>query len=63
VITQALLVWIVVYAGLLGACGFLLYIARGFGGRSWSNVAILRASSILAFVLSTVLWVLLLTTV
>lgn len=58
--TQALLLWLVAYAGILAACGFFLVVARGVGRRTWSNGAILRASSLTAFVLTTALWVLLL---
>jgi len=56
VISQALLLWLVVYAGLLASIGFVLYIARGFSGRQWSNRAMLRTSSGLAFVLSAAIW-------
>lgn len=57
--TQALLLWLVAYAGLLATCGFVLFVARGFTGRRWSNAAILRASSLVAFLLATGLWLLL----
>jgi hypothetical protein len=58
--TQVLLLWLVAYTGILAACGFILVVARGFSGRAWSNGAILRTSSLTAFVLTTALWVLLL---
>ena len=58
-VTQALLTWLVTYVSFLAVIGFIVYVARGFGGRSWTNSAILRTSSALAFVGSTVLWVLL----
>ena len=58
VVTQALWLWLVAYAGLLAVTGFLLFVIRGFGGRDWSNRAILRASSGIAFVLAVVFWLL-----
>jgi hypothetical protein len=59
VVTQALLIWLVTYVSFLAVVGFIVYVARGFGDRPWTNGAILRASSSLAFVGATVMWVLL----
>ncbi len=59
-IGQALLIWVVLYAGLLGAVGFVLYVARGFARQRYSNVTLLRLASIVAFVLALVVWLLLL---
>jgi hypothetical protein len=53
---QALLLWLVVYVGLFALAGFFILIIRGFSGREWSYRSILRASSGLAFVLSAILW-------
>jgi len=58
VVTQALLIWLVTYVSLLALVGFLLYVARSFGGRGWSNGALLRMASTLSFIGATVLWVL-----
>jgi hypothetical protein len=55
-IANALLLWLVVYAGLLAIAGFTLFLVRGFSDRRWSNRAILRVSSGLAFVASAALW-------
>jgi hypothetical protein len=59
VVTQALLIWLVTYVSFLAVIGFVLYIARGFSGRRWSNSAILRTASFLAFAAATAFWVLL----
>ena len=59
VVTQALLIWLVTYVSFLALVGFVLFVARGFTDRQWSNAALLRAASILAFVGATVFWVLL----
>jgi hypothetical protein len=59
VVTQALLTWLVTYVSFLAVVGFILYVARGFSDRPWTNSAILRTSSSLAFVGAIVLWVLL----
>jgi hypothetical protein len=56
VVTEALLLWLVAYAGLLAVAGFLLFVVRGFSGREWSNRALLRASSAVAFVLAAAVW-------
>ena len=57
-ITEALLVWLVLYASLFAICGFTLVVLRGFAGRAWSNRAILRACSGVAFVGSVAIWLL-----
>ena len=59
-VAQALLIWFVLYAGLLGAVGFVLYVARGFTRRHYSNASLLRLASTVAFVLALVVWLLLL---
>lgn len=56
VVTEALLLWLVVYAGLLAVAGFFILVVRGFSGRSWTNRAVLRASSAIAFVASAAFW-------
>lgn len=56
--TQALLLWLVVYAGLVAIFGFGLSVFRSFTGRPWSVAWILRTSSLTAFLLTTVMWVL-----
>ncbi|MGD8486814.1 MAG: hypothetical protein PVH07_09265 [Chloroflexota bacterium] len=53
---QALLIWLVLYLGLLGAVGFGLYLVRAFSRRRWSNAALLRAASTIAFVLAVAGW-------
>ncbi len=58
VVTQALLIWLVTFASFLALLGFLLYVARSFGGRNWGNGTILRTASLLAFVAATAFWVL-----
>ena len=58
--TQALLLWLVLYVGLLAAIGFVLFVGRGFSGRQLSNVTLLRVASTLAFVLALAMWVALL---
>ena len=35
VVTHALLLWLVAYAGLFAITGFVLFVVRGFGGRDW----------------------------
>jgi hypothetical protein len=57
-VVSALLVWLVLYAGIFAICGFLAVVLRGFAGRPWSNVRILRTCSALAFVTSMVIWLL-----
>jgi len=57
-IAEALLLWLVAYAGLFAAAGFLLFIIRGLAGRQWSNRALLRTSSGIAFMLSVIFWLL-----
>ncbi len=57
VIAQTLLVWLVAYLGLLAAVGFVLYVFRGFSDRPWSNRALLRGASAVAFVLATLMWI------
>ena len=59
-LTQALLLWLVLYAGLFGAVGFVLYVARGFTRRRYSNVTLLRTASMVAFMLALTVWVLIL---
>ena len=59
VMTDALLLWLVVYVGLLAIAGFLIFIVRGASGREWSNRAVLRASSGIALVISAFFWLLL----
>ena len=54
--TEVLLVWLVLYAGLLAAVGFVLVLVRGFTGRPRSTVALLRTASTVAFVLALTLW-------
>ena len=61
-VAQALLLWLVVYVGLLAVAGFLLLLLRGSTDRRWSNRAILRLSSGLAFVVSAAVWIFLLAT-
>jgi hypothetical protein len=56
--TQTLLVWLVLYASLFAASGFVLMVARGFTQRRWSNRAVLRASSGFAFVAAAAIWLL-----
>ena len=56
--TGSLLVWLVLYASLLAVSGFVIYVLRSFGQRDWSNRAVLRASSILAFGSSAAIWLL-----
>lgn len=58
-ITRALLIWLVTYVSLFATFGFVLYVARSFVRRGWSNGAILRTVSQLAFVGATIFWVLL----
>jgi len=60
VVAQALLLWLVVYAGLFALAGFVLFMVRGASGRAWSNTFLLRASSGAAFLLSALLWLVLL---
>jgi hypothetical protein len=59
VITDVLLRWLMAYLGLLAAVGFGLYVARGAWRRDWSNRTLLRASSLVAFVVATVFWLVL----
>lgn len=59
VVTDALLIWLVTYVSFLALFGFLLYVARSFGGRSWANSTLLRTASLLAFIGATAFWVLL----
>ena len=58
VVTDALLIWLVTYVSFLALFGFLLFVARGFTGRGWSNSTILRTASLSAFVGATAFWVL-----
>lgn len=55
--TEVLLVWLVLYVGLLAAVGFVLALARSLTGRPRSSVALLRTASTVAFVLALTLWV------
>jgi hypothetical protein len=55
--TEVLLVWLVLYAGLLAAVGFVLVLGRSFTGRPRSTAALLRTASTIAFVLALTLWV------
>ena len=55
--TEVLLVWLVLYAGLLAAVGFVLVIVRGFTGRPRTAVALLRTATTVAFVLALTLWI------
>ena len=55
-IPEVLLVWVLLYACLLAAVGFLLVLVRGFTGRPRSTVALLRTASTVAFVLALTLW-------
>jgi hypothetical protein len=57
VVAQALLLWLVVYVGFLAVAAFVILVVRGFGGRAWSYRSVLRASSAIAFVLSAIVWV------
>lgn len=59
VVTEALLIWLVTYVSFLALFGFLLYVARSFGGRGWTNSTILRVASLLGFLAATAFWVLL----
>lgn len=57
-VTDALLIWLVIYISCLAFFGFVLYVTRSFSGRRWANRAILRLASLLAFVAATAFWVL-----
>jgi hypothetical protein len=59
VISRALLAWFVTFAGFFALIGFLLTVVRGFGGRRWPDRALLRATSVLAFVGATATWLVL----
>lgn len=54
--TGALLGWLVLYASLFALSGFSLYVLRSFTQRGWSNRAIARGSSIIAFFASSAIW-------
>ena len=56
-VERALLLFLVIYAGLFAATGFVLFVGRGLLRRPPSNVALLRTASTLAFVLALVVWV------
>lgn len=58
-ITQTLLAWLVLYAGLLAGFGFILYVGRSFSGRPLSNAALLRIASTAAFAAAVALFLLL----
>ena len=58
-VTQALLMWLVIYVSFFALAGFVLYLAREFSGRPWANEAILRMASLVAFLGATAFWVLL----
>lgn len=55
-VVGALLVWLVLYAGIFAVLGFVAVVLRGFTGRRWSNLRILRTCSAWAFVTSAVIW-------
>lgn len=55
-VVDALLLWLVVYVGILAAAGFILFVVRGFSGRHWSSWALLRTASTIAFASAFVLW-------
>lgn len=57
-VTDALLIWLVTYISFLALFGFVLYVTRSFGGRTWANATILRVASLAAFVAATAFWVL-----
>jgi hypothetical protein len=57
---QALLIWLVMYAGLFAAVGFVLYVSRGYSSWPRSNASLLRLASTIAFVLALVIWLALL---
>lgn len=57
---EALLFWLVLYAGLLAVVGFVLVVARGVTGRPRSQAALLRSASMAAFLLALAAWVALL---
>jgi len=59
VIGQVLLLWLIAYLGLLAAVGFVLYVIRGAARWDWSNSALLRTSSFVAFFLATLFWLVL----
>jgi hypothetical protein len=59
VVTQALLMWLVIYVSFFAVAGFVLYLARAFSGRPWGNGVILRMGSLVAFLGATAFWVLL----
>ena len=54
---EALLIWLMLYAGLLALVGFVLVVARGLTGRPRSTAALLRTASTVSFVLALTLWV------
>lgn len=55
-VVDALLLWLVVYVGILAATGFILFVVRGFSGRRWSSWTLLRTASTIAFVSAFALW-------
>jgi hypothetical protein len=57
---EPILLWLVLYAGLLAAAGFVLMVWRAATGRPRSGLALLRAASMAAFVLALTLWLVLL---
>lgn len=57
---EAILIWLVLYAGLLAAAGFVLAIGRAATGRPHSSLTLLRTASMAAFVLALALWLVLL---
>lgn len=57
---EPLLIWLVLYAALFAAVGFVLMIGRAATGRLRSNVVLLRTASLAAFVLALAVWLVLL---
>jgi hypothetical protein len=61
VVTDALLLWLMTFVGLLAVGGFVLVILRGITGRRWSMWTVLRQATLGAAALSLPIWLLLLT--
>jgi len=58
-LARALLAWGVLYAGLFGAVGLTLIVARGLRPGQTSDRGILRAAALIAFLLALAAWLVL----